>query len=184
MAAGAHARSSPCCAARREAHGGFALQPHATGAKAQWLLIKRRDEHAAPDRTSSPSSPAQLSAGARWTTCAGERRRRFGKQRLSFAGEPGVFGEQQKGARHGKIVGNGVRLAGCVMEDPRRSRGLQARGWTFEIDRGADGDKFKLDETIAPKRCCSGAPRTKASPAAWPTMEGEFATSSTACPST
>jgi len=37
--------------------GGFALQRTRPGPKAQWLLLKRRDEQARPDRTSLPSNP-------------------------------------------------------------------------------------------------------------------------------
>ena len=35
-----------------------------------------------------------------------------------------------------------------VFEDPGGSEGYEHGGWTFEYDRGDDGDKFKLDELM------------------------------------
>ena len=34
------------------------------------------------------------------------------------------------------------------------ARGLKHGGWTFEFD-GDEGNQFKLDETLGPRRCCS-----------------------------
>jgi hypothetical protein len=35
-----------------------------------------------------------------------------------------------------------------VIEDPGGAEGFRHGGWTFEIDRGEEGDKFKLDELL------------------------------------
>ncbi len=46
------------------------------------------------------------------------------------------------------VVTEFVSLDG-VFEDPGGAEGYQHGGWTFTFDRGADGDKFKLDELTA-----------------------------------
>ncbi len=33
-----------------------------------------------------------------------------------------------------------------VFEDPGGAEGYEHGGWTFEYDRGSDGDRYKLDE--------------------------------------
>ena len=43
--------------------GGFALQRTRPGAKPQWLLIKRRDEHAAPGSDVTLEQPASVASG-------------------------------------------------------------------------------------------------------------------------
>ena len=45
------------------------------------------------------------------------------------------------------VVTEFVSLDG-VIEDPGGAEDFKHGGWTFEIDRGEEGDKFKLDETI------------------------------------
>src|SRR5205823_591670 len=45
------------------------------------------------------------------------------------------------------VVTEFVSLDG-VMEDPGGSEGFKHGGWTFEIARGDEGDKFKLDEAL------------------------------------
>ena len=52
------------------------------------------------------------------------------------------------------IVTEFVSLDG-VMEDPGGAESFKYGGWTFEISRGEEGDKFKLDEACRPTRCCS-----------------------------
>ena len=46
------------------------------------------------------------------------------------------------------VVTEFVSLDG-VMEDPGGSEDFKHGGWSFEISRGEEGDKFKLDETMA-----------------------------------
>lgn len=60
------------------------------------------------------------------------------------------------------VVTEFVSLDG-VMEDP---------GWTFEFNRGPDGDKFKNDELFASEAMLLGRVTYQGFAQAWPTMEG------------
>ncbi len=62
-----------------------------------------------------------------------------------------------------------------VMEDPGGGETFEHGGWTFEIDRGAEGDKFKLDEALDAEALLLGRVTYEGFAAAWPSMEGEFA---------
>ena len=44
-------------------------------------------------------------------------------------------------------------------------RGFKYEGWSFEFDRGEEGNRFKLDETLGRTACCSAGAPTRASPA-------------------
>jgi bifunctional non-homologous end joining protein LigD len=44
-------------------HGGFALQRTGAGAEAQWLLVKRRDEHARPGSDVVAEYPRSVLSG-------------------------------------------------------------------------------------------------------------------------
>jgi dihydrofolate reductase len=72
------------------------------------------------------------------------------------------------------IVTEFVSLDG-VMEDPGGAEDFKYGGWTFEIDRGDDGNKFKLDETMETDALLLGRRTYEGFAAAWPTREGEFA---------
>jgi dihydrofolate reductase len=75
----------------------------------------------------------------------------------------------------GKIaVTEFVSLDG-VMEAPGGGEGYEHAGWTFEIPRGEEGDKFKLDEAFAAEALLLGRTTYEGFAAAWPSMEGEFA---------
>jgi dihydrofolate reductase len=72
------------------------------------------------------------------------------------------------------VVTEFVSLDG-VMEDPGGSESFQHSGWSFEIDRGPEGNKFKLDETMASEALLLGRATYEGFAAAWPSREGEFA---------
>src|SRR4051794_6923853 len=72
------------------------------------------------------------------------------------------------------VVTEFVSLDG-VMEDPGGSEEFEHGGWTFEIDRGVDGDKFKLDEAFSAEALLLGRKTYEGFADAWPSREGEFA---------
>ena len=72
------------------------------------------------------------------------------------------------------VVTEYVSLDG-VMEAPGGGEDFKHGGWTFEIDRGKEGDQFKLDETLDAEALLLGRVTYEGFAAAWPSMEGEFA---------
>ncbi len=72
------------------------------------------------------------------------------------------------------VVTEYVSLDG-VIEAPGGGEDFQHAGWTFEINRGEEGDKFKLDETRDAEALLLGRKTYEGFAAAWPSMEGEFA---------
>jgi dihydrofolate reductase len=62
-----------------------------------------------------------------------------------------------------------------VFEDPGGSEGYEHGGWTFEYDRGEEGNRFKLDELLEAEVHLLGRVTYTAFAAAWPSREGEFA---------
>jgi dihydrofolate reductase len=72
------------------------------------------------------------------------------------------------------VVTEFVSLDG-VMEDPGGAEDFKYGGWTFEISRGDEGDKFKLDEAFASDALLLGRVTYDGFAAAWPTREGAFA---------
>jgi dihydrofolate reductase len=72
------------------------------------------------------------------------------------------------------VVTEFVSLDG-VMEDPGGAEDFKYGGWTFEISRGDEGDKFKLDEALEADALLLGRTTYEGFAAAWPSREGEFA---------
>jgi dihydrofolate reductase len=72
------------------------------------------------------------------------------------------------------VVTEFVSLDG-VMEDPGGSEDFKYGGWSFEFNRGDDGDQFKLDETVAAEALLLGRVTYEGFADAWPSREGEFA---------
>ena len=72
------------------------------------------------------------------------------------------------------VVTEFISLDG-VVEDPGGSEDFKHGGWSFEFNRGAEGDKFKLDETRDAQALLLGRVTYEGFAAAWPAREGEFA---------
>jgi dihydrofolate reductase len=62
-----------------------------------------------------------------------------------------------------------------VVEDPGGAEDFEYGGWSFEFDRGDEGDKFKLDETLASEALLLGRVTYQGFADAWPSRTGEFA---------
>jgi dihydrofolate reductase len=72
------------------------------------------------------------------------------------------------------VVTEFVSLDG-VMEAPGGGENFRHGGWSFEINRGDEGDKFKLDETLSSEALLLGRATYEGFAEAWPSREGEFA---------
>ncbi len=59
------------------------------------------------------------------------------------------------------------------MEDPGGAEDFEHGGWTFEIDRGEEGEKFKLVELEEAEAQLLGRVTYEAFAAAWPSIEDE-----------
>ena len=72
------------------------------------------------------------------------------------------------------VVTEFVSLDG-VMEAPGGEPDFKYPGWSFEFDRGDDGNQFKLDETMQADALLIGRRTYESFAGAWPNREGEFA---------
>jgi dihydrofolate reductase len=73
----------------------------------------------------------------------------------------------------GKIVATEFISLDGVIEDPGGSEDFVHGGWTFEIDRGEEGDKFKLGELEEAEAQLLGRITYEGFAAAWPEREGD-----------
>ena len=72
------------------------------------------------------------------------------------------------------VITEFVSLDG-VIESPGGGEGFKYDGWSFEIDRGDEGNAFKLEETMASEALLLGRTTYEGFAAAWPERDGEFA---------
>jgi len=72
------------------------------------------------------------------------------------------------------VVTEFISLDG-VIEDPGGAEDFEHGGWSFEYDRGDDGNQFKLDETMNSDALLLGRVTYEGFADAWPSREGEFA---------
>ena len=72
------------------------------------------------------------------------------------------------------VVTEFISLDG-VIEDPGGSENFKHGGWSFEFERGDEGDAFKLDETMESDGLLLGRVTYEGFAEAWPAREGEFA---------
>src|SRR5215216_4336783 len=75
----------------------------------------------------------------------------------------------------GKIVVTEFISLDGVIEDPGSSEDFRYGGWSFEFERGDEGDRFKLDETTGSEALLLGRVTYEAFANSWPEREGEFA---------
>jgi dihydrofolate reductase len=73
----------------------------------------------------------------------------------------------------GKIVVTEFVSLDGVMDDPGGAEGFKHGGWTFEISRGEEGDRFKLDELVEAEAQLLGRTTYEGFAAAWPKMDDE-----------
>ena len=72
------------------------------------------------------------------------------------------------------VVTEFVSLDG-VFEDPGGAETYEHGGWTFEYNRGDDGDKFKMDELMEADVQLLGRRTYDGFAAVWPSRDGSFA---------
>ena len=75
----------------------------------------------------------------------------------------------------GKLVVTEFVSIDGIFEDPGGSEDYEYGGWTFEYDRGDDGNQFKLDELTNSEVQLLGRVTYEGFAAAWPSREGPFA---------
>jgi dihydrofolate reductase len=75
----------------------------------------------------------------------------------------------------GKIVITEFISLDGVVEDPGGSEDFKYGGWSFELSRGDEGDKFKVDETMGSDALLLGRKTYEGFADAWPQRDGEFA---------
>ena len=75
----------------------------------------------------------------------------------------------------GKLVVTEFVSVDGVFEDPGGAEAYEHGGWTFEYDRGDDGNQFKLDELTEAEVQLLGRVTYEGFAAAWPSRDGPFA---------
>jgi dihydrofolate reductase len=75
----------------------------------------------------------------------------------------------------GRIIVSEFMSLDGVAESPGGDNDFVRGAWTFEFDRGAEGDQFKMDETVNAAAMLLGRRTYDGFAAAWPEREGEFA---------
>jgi dihydrofolate reductase len=75
----------------------------------------------------------------------------------------------------GKLVVTEFVSIDGVFEDPGGAEDYEHGGWTFEYDRGEDGDKFKMDELMEADVQLLGRRTYDGFAKAWPSRDGPFA---------
>jgi dihydrofolate reductase len=75
----------------------------------------------------------------------------------------------------GRIVVTEFISVDGVIEDPGGAEDYEHGGWSFEYNRGDDGDKFKMDELMDADVQLLGRKTYEGFAAAWPSREGPFA---------
>jgi dihydrofolate reductase len=75
----------------------------------------------------------------------------------------------------GRIVVTEFVSVDGVFEDPGGAEGYEHGGWSFEYDRGHEGDNFKMEELNDAEVQLFGRKTYERFAEAWPSREGDFA---------
>jgi dihydrofolate reductase len=75
----------------------------------------------------------------------------------------------------GRIVATEFVSLDGVVEAPGGGEEFEHAGWEIEIERGDEGDQFKLDETMSSDALLLGRVTYEGFAAAWPSQTDEFA---------
>ena len=75
----------------------------------------------------------------------------------------------------GRIVVTEFISVDGVVEDPGGAEDFKHSGWSFEFERGDEGNTFKLDETVDAEALLLGRRTYEGFAEAWPSRDGEFA---------
>src|SRR5439155_25176635 len=124
-----------------------------------------------------PADHRAARAGLRGLVATSPARAGRGRALRSDEDSPGAGSHRQTTRRTvmGRIVVTEFVSLDGVMEAPGGGEDYKHAGWTFEIDRGEEGNKFKLDETLGAEALLLGRRTYEGFAAAWPSREGEFA---------
>src|SRR5918995_587267 len=80
------------------------------------------------------------------------------------------------------VVTEFVSLDGVVEAPGGDEKHFRHSGWSFEIERGEEGNRFKADETFASEALLLGRVTYEGFAASWPPREGDFADKFNAMP--
>jgi dihydrofolate reductase len=75
----------------------------------------------------------------------------------------------------GRIIVTEYMSVDGVVEAPSGSETFERVGWTDPFKRGPEGDRFKVDETMASEAMLLGRVTYTAFAAVWPSVPGDFA---------
>ena len=75
----------------------------------------------------------------------------------------------------GRIIVTEFVSVDGVMQAPGGGEDFKHAGWTFKINRGQEGDQFKVDETRETEALLLGRVTYEGFAAAWPSRTDEFA---------
>jgi dihydrofolate reductase len=89
---------------------------------------------------------------------------------------------RERSSHMGRIVVTEFVSLDGVVEAPGGGESFRHGGWSFEIERGEEGDRFKLDETMSSEALLLGRVTYEGFAAAWPMRDGEFADKFNAMP--
>jgi dihydrofolate reductase len=79
----------------------------------------------------------------------------------------------EEGDHVGRIVVTEFISLDGVMEDPGGSESFKHGAWSFQYNRGDEGDKFKLDETLSSEALLLGRVTYEGFAEAWPSRTDE-----------